>query len=300
MIKDIFQKTDSYKFFSYLTALLIIIGLEIVLTCLIPTWRTYFYNILQNKHQALFMTSLVYFAILMIGLGAVQGLKTWIGQLVSFEVRKAATKLLFKTWVKGERKASNYTQAMTEALRNSTELYLEIAVEILISASIVIALIVSNIHNLPILVASIVYTIAASALAALFNRPLVLSDRYTQEAEGRYREAISDIANGREDFTSKEKFAIVIKNYYTYIKTVMYFTLFSRIKSSVASIIPYLLLASPFFTGAISLGDFMAGVTTFELIVINSTILIVLYPKLTKARASYQLSKDFYEEIRSK
>jgi ABC-type uncharacterized transport system fused permease/ATPase subunit len=77
----------------------------------------------------------------------------------------------------------------------------------------------------------------------------------------------------------------------------MYYTLFSRIKGSLASLIPYILLGGTYFAGTITLGVFMAGVATFELIVINATILVILYPKLTKARASYKIVQTFYKEI---
>lgn len=245
----------------------------------------------------MFTQTLIYFMLLMTGLGFVQGLKVWIGQLLSFQFRIATSKLLLKTWTKGKKAVSNYTQAQTEAIRNATELYLEIAVEIFISASIVIMLIVANLHNTPILVAAVIYTVAASILAALFNKPLINADIGAQSSEGLYRESLSDIANGNGDFSSKAKFVALITSYYEYIKVVMYFTLFSRIKGSLASLIPYILLGSAYFSGTITLGIFMAGVATFELIVVNATILVVLYPKLTKARASYKIVQNFYKEI---
>lgn len=300
MIKEIFGRVNRVKLAALGSLLLTIIIIEIVMTCLIPTWRSYFYNILQAKDENLFITSLIYFFLLMTGLGAAQGLKVWVGQLLSFEVRQQATKLLLKTWVYANKKVNNYTQAMTEALRNSTELYLEIVVEVVISMSIVVLLLIANLHNVPILIASLAYTAIASLLAILFNRPLISSDFEWQSAEGRFREAIGDIANGNGDYSSKGKFLVLVESYYRYIRIVMVFTLFSRVKSSLSSIVPYVILATPYFSGEISLGDFMSGVAVFELIVINSTILIMLYPKLTKARASYLLSKEFYSHITKK
>lgn len=297
MLKTIYNRTSKSKVWALGIGLLSILVTEIVLTCLIPAWRESFYNILNLKKQSLFTETLIYFMLLMTGLGFVQGLKVWVGQLLSFQFRIATSKLLLKTWVKGKQVVSNYTQAQTEAIRNATELYLEIAVEVFISASIVIMLIIANLHNTPILVAALIYTVAASALAALFNKPLINADIGAQNSEGLYREAISDIANGNGDFSSKGKFILLMTTYYRYIKVVMYYTLFSRIKGSLASLIPYVLLGSAYFAGSITLGVFMAGVATFELIVINATILVVLYPKLTKARASYKIVQTFYKEI---
>lgn len=298
MIKAIYERLPKLRLSLMLTSLVALIVLEVTMTCLIPTWREYFYNILQNKNQVEFITALVYFFVLMLGLGVAQGLKVWAGQLMAVEIRTMATKVLFKPWVKGGAVVKNYTQAMTEAIRNVTELAIEITAECVISLAIVVILIVQSLHNAPIVIASIVYTLVASGAAALFNRPLTLRDKESQEAEGRLRESFSDIANGNGDYSYKTKLASVIDRYYAYIKITMWFTLFTRVKSSVSSLVPYLLLAGPFFAGTISLGDFMGGAAVFDLIVINSTILILLYPKITKAKASYQLAKEFYLDTR--
>lgn len=302
MLRTLYSRLDKVKL-TYLTALLIfIIAAEIILTALIPMWREYFYNILEQKNANLFTSSLIYFTALMAGLGAVQGLKVWIGQLISFSVRFAATKILFKRWVKGSKTQDNYTQSMTEALRNATELYLQIAVEITISASIVVLLMIQNFHHTSIVLASIIYTVVVSVMAGIFNRPLMTSDRNWQAAEGHLRETISDIANNQHNYTYKEKLQKVVETYATYIRVVMYFTLFSRVKGALSSLVPYILLASSYFSGALTLGDFMSQVSIFELIVINSTIVLLMYPQLTKARVSYNLAKDFYhktEEIKN-
>lgn len=299
MFKQIYEKADKSKVWWLAGTLIAVVITEIVLTVLIPAWRQSFYNLLELKVRDSFAVNLGYFSALMIGLGAAQGLKIWVGQLLSFEFRKAGSKILLKAWVKGPMEASNYSQAQTEGLRNATELYLSIVVEAVISASIVIFLVMSNIHNMPIVVASLIYTAGVSVIAVLFNRPLTKADVHWQEAEGKYREALGDIANGRGDFSSKSKFLVVIETYYKYVSTVMCYRLFSQMKGSLASVVPYILLASPYFTGAITLGTFMAGVSTFELIVINATILTVLYPTLTKARASYAIVNKFFKEIKN-
>jgi hypothetical protein len=41
----------------------------------------------------------------------------------------------------------------------------------------------------------------------------------------------------------------------------------------------------------------MAAVSTFELIVINATILVQLYPESTKVAASWGIVNGFYKEI---
>ena len=297
MIRAIWERLNKFKFFTLVTTLLVILVAEIVLTCLIPAWRKEFFNILEAKQEHLFAGSLTFFMFLMLSLGAATGLKVWVGQLVSFAVREVGARLLLKTWAKGPRVADNYTQAMTDSLRAATELYLTIGVEVIISLAIVITLMASNMHNTVIIVSSIIYTIIVSVVAALFNKPLINTDLKLQSSSGKYREALGDIANGNGDFSSKAKFKVFVIDYYNYIRTVMYFVLFSRVKGSLAVLVPYLLLSTAYFNGTLSLGDFMAGVATFELIVVNSTILLQMYPQLTTARASWALVIKFYKEI---
>ena len=291
--KDIRARLDKRALVAWMILLGIIIATEIGLTVVIPMWREYFYNVLQLKNIAEFYPALGWFAALMIGMGTVQGLKSWTGYRISFIVREAITKTLFRNWLASDRTAPNYTQALTESIRNSTELYLEIVVEVVISAAIVVILVLSNLHSVPIITASLIYTLSMSALAAAFNKPLVRTDADAQKAEGAFREAISDIFSGKNDYTYSDKWAEVAKTYYTYIKVQMNFTLFSRVKGSLASLIPYILLSSSFFAGTITLGEFMAGVATFELLVVNATILMALYQKLTRARASKSITKEF-------
>jgi putative ATP-binding cassette transporter len=300
MLKEVLKNIPKRYTIGLVVLLLGLIALEVAMTCAIPLWRDYFYDILQLKLADQFHTSLTYFLLLMTGLGLAQGLKAWVGQLISFEVRKSATDLLFSKWSKAPKASTNYTQAMTESLRNSTELYLEIVVEIIISLSIVVVLIFASLHQPLIIVAALIYTAVASLAAMLFNKPLVRSDKDWQSEEGAFRESLVELANKNSKARPLDSLVNVVRSYYVYIRIVMYFTLFTRMKSTIASLIPYMLLAGSFFTGAITLGDFMAGVAAFELLVINATILLILYPKLTKARASYQISQEFYNGLRSR
>ena len=296
-LSELSERTSKARLIAWSALLILIIAAEIALTVAIPEWRNFFYNILELKAVDQFASSLILFGALMAGMGLVQGFKTWTAQTLSFILREAQTKTMFRKWVHGDRTAPNYTQAMTEAVRNSTELYLEILVEIIISAAIVAALILANLHNPLILISSIAYTLAVSVVAMLFNKPLTTQDSEWQKSEGEFRENLTNIVNGKEDFSYSSKWARLASAYKSYIMVLMNFTLFTRVKGSVSTLVPYVLLASSYFAGAITLGGFMAGVATFELIVVNATIVMMLYPKLTKARASRQIIEDFNSKI---
>ena len=96
LARAIYDRALNRELIKLVVILLSLIIAEVILTCLIPTWRQYFYNILELKDANQFHTAMIYFMGLMISLGAVAGLKAWVGQLVSFNLRIAATKILFK------------------------------------------------------------------------------------------------------------------------------------------------------------------------------------------------------------
>ena len=298
MIKDLLKKAPRKTLIGLGTLLFAIVVAEIVLTTVIPEWRKYFFDILEKKQAGLFVHSLVLFTLMSLSLGAAQGLKNWISGKLSFVLREAGTKISFRSWVESSRTAPHSGQALTGAMSQATSLYLDMAMEIFISASIVVMLIFANLNNPVLLASSLVYTVAASLLAVFFNKPLITSDVDWQKAEGSFRDMVTEVSLGHDPYTFKKRLLHVASTYYRYIKINMYFTLFSRVKGAAANLIPYVLFGTAYFNGSISLGHFMAFAGTFELIVINSTIVLLLYPNLTKARASYKIVKDFYTEVR--
>lgn len=300
MFNTVLEKLPKTQFILAASALLFIVVAEIALTCYIPEWREGFYNIMKNKVGSQFLPAIGVFFTLYTSLGFVQGIKVWVGQQVSFYVRTALSKLTLKSFVRSSKqgRVPAYSQAMTGAIQNSTELFLKVLVEIVISASIVISLFIINLDQPIILGVAFVYTLGATLIAWLFQKPLMTTDKEWQETESTYREAIVTIANGKGDFTAKEKFMQLSKAYYRYIRTQMYFQLMSRVKGSLGSIIPYFLLGTAYFNDQLDFGQFMAGIATFELIVINATIFIVMYPDYIKARASQQIIKQFWKEVK--
>lgn len=293
MIINKLKGNKSFYFYSFI--LISIVIAEIGLTCYIPEWRKGFYSMLQEKHEHLFMYQMMLLIALYTSLSFAQGMKVWVGQKTSFIIRVALSKITLKKLVyqRDSAEAPAFSQAMTGAIQNSTELFLRVAVEIAISFAIVMVLIYNNLHNPLILYAAVAYSAGVSLIAYFFQKPLTVADRSWQEAESVYREAIVTISNNKGDHTSKDKFLQLIVAYYKYIKTQMYFQLMSRMKGMVGTVIPYFILGTSYFSGQIDFGGFMAGIATFELLVINMTIFISMYPEYIKAKASQQLVSAF-------
>lgn len=297
MIADIWRKTNKNAFYGFLALLLAVTISEIVLTVAIPYWREIFYDALQKFDEPGFWSAMIFGAYLMFGFGIIQGLKNFVRLKFSFVIREAASKLFLKKWVYANKDDSNYQIALTDAIKYSTDNLTDVIVESFVSLVIVVVLIINAMHQPVLLVASIIYTVLVSILAYLFNKPLVDTDAELQLAEGQYRNSIAGIAIFGGDFTAKANWVLIKVKFNRYLAVLTGFNLFSRSKGALASLIPYILLFNEYFTRQIDLGGFMNGVSTFELIVVNTTILIAVYPQITRALASYKICKEFYNGI---
>lgn len=294
MFKQVLQHLDKSKTLGLAILLLIILALEIAGTVYIPFWRETFFNILNLKQQDLWAGALFQFFSLMLMLGSIQGVKVWVGQLFGVEWRKGFANLW--TSLTKDKVPTNATQPYSESLKLATEQYIQVAVEIIISASIIVMLIYNNLDNTFIMVSSAIYTALILAVTTFFNKPLINADKDRQQADGELRELIAQDTPKSGVFV---KFLNNIAVYYKYIRINMYFTLFGRLKGAMATIIPYIFLADQYFSGGLTLGQFMAQTATFELIVINTTILVIMYPTLTSARASWKILQDYYNRLKS-
>lgn len=290
------RSTEGIRFRSLI--LLGIILLEIALTGLIPAWRESFYTVLQAKDVAGFYPAIVAALALFLGLGVAQGLKEWLTQNVSYRIRVSWFTRLYRLWTGSKVLDDNYVAPMSEALRVATEQFLGVLVEIVISLGIVVMLIITALHSPIILLSALVYSLAASALAYFFNSTLTNTSKERQLREGALVEGLgSRFREKVKDETIFSYLTYLSTAYFNASRVLMFFTLFSRTKSSLASLVPYLLMSGAYFSGSITLGVFMASVATFELIVVNATILIVLYPKVMAAYASLLITKEFEERV---
>lgn len=302
MRKRLWSKFDKPKFIAGTSLLAGLLILEIVATSLIPEWRKYFYNILENKDSAKFIYGIGYFIALMGALIIAQSFKEYVARTTAIHWRTALTKVLLKKWVKeGDRnRVDNPCQRINEDAKLVSDLAISVAIEVIISASIVIALLASTSNANGIVLASMVYTVIASAGAYMFKNRLVDTEIGMQKAEADHRFTLSKIALYQDDYTAKEKYLNVVERVKVYLRTLLGFSIFSATQGNVSILIPWLILSVPYFKGSMTLGDFMGGVAAFELIVVNSTILIKMFPAVTKAHASWVRVRDFYKKLDGK
>lgn len=295
LLQQVYNKSNKPKLFGMFTLVMALLIIEIVLTTIIPTWKGFFFEALKNKDVSKFNSGILYFALLMISMGVVTGIKQFSSQMLALQIRIPMSKVLLKTWIQHPKPIrTDFSQPQTESIRQATENYIYTIRECFISLFIVIGLIVVNRNHHEVLLCAGLYTLIVTIVATLFNKPMTDYNKIWQNKEGIYREALGDIATGNGDFTAKDKFKAVCKSFYHYTSINMAYSLFGSVKGSLMTLIPYIILSRAYFSGQYSFGEFMSMVSTFELIVINSTIFTIVFPEFTKARASYNIVKDFY------
>lgn len=275
--------------------LLLIITVEIVATNSIPEFRKLFYGALENKSVTDIKGAIEFFIYLMLALTLSQGLKKFTGATLALNIRTFLTKKTTKFWRK-EKTLENTSQRINEDCKLATDLAVGIILEMVISGAIVIVLVIETWQDKSLLMAALIYTIVVSLVARLFKPKLISTEIALQRAEATHRHNISEaLVFERRDrvAASVQDYREVAARFLIHLKVLLGYNLFSSSQNNFSILAPWLLLIPLYLAGSISLGEFMAKVSQFELIVINSTILISLYPNMTKAQASWIRIREF-------
>ncbi|MBA4259187.1 MAG: hypothetical protein C0446_08480 [Chitinophaga sp.] len=299
MWKDIWAKVENKPMFILIgIILLIIIGLEITATVYLPELKKTLFDAIEAKNLQAVINFFIFSTVFLTLFGFVQGIKEYIGHRWAIFIRTALVKILQKKWVrKGAPQIDNPDQRINQDTYMATDMAVSNILEIIISFFITVVLVIQSFNMVGIWAGALVYTAVVSGLMLLFNRPLVKNEIHYQKAEADHRFSLAKIAIGVGDFTSKEKYKLLLDKYIAYIGVVLGFQMFSSVSRQVSDIIPYVILLPLYFAGTITLGSVMQGVSIFVLIVINATIMLQLYPRVTKAQASWHRIKEFYEEV---
>ena len=169
----LFKYVDKKEFFTWGVLLLVLLAIEIVATVLIPVWRGYFFNGVEAKDYNVFVNGLWLFVALMGTFAVTQGFKYYVGSRVAFAWRQGTIKALKKAWdknIKKGRKCDNPDQRISQDSLYMTENAVNVFIEVVISAVIIIGLIGQMWGDWLILGLAFMYTILASIVAGLFHR----------------------------------------------------------------------------------------------------------------------------------
>jgi len=300
MYKKLLSKIDKRLITGLVLLLLTIISVEIYATQLIPDVRKVFFNVLERRAADELSYGLMLFASVLVVLILTQGFKSYVARLTALEVRKSLSKVLLKSWVQsGKIKgATNPDQRIAEDCNLATDAAIKVALEFVISAALVVVLLIGSKNNPHILYSSLIYTVIVVLGAGLFRRRLVDVNNHVKVREANYRTSLVKIHMDNGDFTAKENFRELVLSIKSYLKTSFFFTLFSVSQNQFSIFVPWLILTPKLFAGEIDFGTFMQDVAIFELIVINSTIAVQMYPEITKAEAAWIRITEFYNNVK--
>lgn len=295
------NKADKAPVLMYAIVIAGLIALEVYATYLVPEWKKYFYNVLEAKDKSKLVMSVVYFSALMCALIMSQSLKLYVSRLLSLSLRTIITSNLWirAFWRGKKHTVDNVAQRINQDVQIATDNMIRVWIEIIISTLLVFIMIINNLNNKLIVWSSVIYTIVICAASFLFKKPLINTEIGVQMAEASHRRGL--IADEQHasmfDTVSVSNFDTVKKNLRKYLNVMLGYNIFNAGQNSFSVIIPWAILSVPYFNGQTSLGDFMAGVSVFETIVINSTILVSMYPEVTKYQASLTRVNELHESL---
>lgn len=302
--KSFLSKLNKRSFIIGLALLLIAIVAEIGLTIYLPNSRKPIYDALSEHSQSGFYLGLQLLFVVHVFLLMSQSLKTWLGQRLSFIARDALMHTTLDTWIeKGSAEELTVPGSrLVDDVRVATETSIVVGSEVLISSCISVGLVLSMWGNTKLLIAAMLYSLISVGLAAAFRKPLV-SRRYAHlDMEGENRNLLTQKALGQELQTSHLKTAWMSLRtaYRRYIRMSQYYRLFSAVQNSLTIIVPFLILAGEYFSGSLSLGDVMQQTLAFDLLVLNASILVTLYPQITDAQTAILRVKELYDHVHRK
>lgn len=299
IIKKSYNLTHKKTVWALVAFLLALIAVEIAATVAIPVWREYFFDGVEQKSYPVFISGMWYFAGLMLAFVFSQGFKLYAIQKLALEWRTGLNNLLLNKWRKSHMaKVDNPDQRISEDTNIASMLALELVVEVIISASIILGLVSTMSSTL--LWLSMGYTVAITLVASFFFRPMIDREKALQRAEADYRFTLAECVSDGKKRPLQPKYKVLLGRFTKLINVTLGFNLFSRAKGNLMNLIPFALLVPMYFAGDIGFGEVMKGVSQFDLLVINATILIILYPRVTKALASYERIQEFYEDLKGR
>ncbi len=276
-----------------LIPLLVIIGLEIATTSLIPwTRKTVMDSLIAYDWNAFLLFVGISFTNSLILSGA-QALKEWSGNKVSFIARESLMNLVRLPWTgRGHKtKLSNPAARLNDDARLATELALKVGVEVFISVVIVISLLFSIIKWPLLLGIAILYSAVSIAIAILFRKPMTAKKYTLLDEEATHRQALTS------NIDTSSSWTLLIGKYHQYISIVRNYKMFHAFQTAAMYSIPFVVMAPSYFAKEITIGDVTQGTLTFDLLVINATIWVVLYPQIIESRAAFMRVKELYEEV---
>lgn len=274
---------SKYKGF-YVTGitLLVILLAESTLTGILPHTRGHLFTLLENKDTFVWTFIIVYFSNYFF-LNFFQAIKSYFVMKAALFFRTRRAQKLGRK--KPRKQLDTIPQRIQDDIRYSYQYRLTVLCEYVISGLILLYLIFSNL-DVPVLVlASLIYAVVTVFIAKTFSPKLTRVEKKAQEAEANYRNGLFKTL--KTSLIHSANFATLRSE-----KVRMHYNLFTQLQLGIMNVLPYLVLIPLLFSGSINLGGLVEHVTTFQLLVVNASILIYKYAEWIKGVASEERVKE--------
>jgi len=266
--------------------LLLVVGVSIWIQIVIPDMRGGFYNDLIEKSPeythafAVFMGALfTYYTI--------DSIRPFIVGLMGLEIRLW---LINKITSKPVCLQENACGRVACDVKNFVDSMFSVVLDVTIALFAVIGLI-GQVHP-SLFWYTVGYTCLVTLLAFIFNKPLVSTQYNIQASEQTFRGDIRDVIENRSQSKIIDLYSYVYSTTLKCLGVMTAFRTFASIKMLFGVAIPFFVLIPLYMQGIIDFKVLIGGVTTFDLLVSNTTVLVNLYPYITSSLASYKRIRE--------
>lgn len=299
MYKDIWQAIPRKAFWLGLSVLAVLLIAEIAGTALIPTTRKLVIDSLMAYNWNFFVIAVGMSLGNSLVLSGAQSLKLWSTYRVAFIIREAATKFLLFKWAKVGWHSNISTPAgrINDDIRLATEQLLGTSVEVVISVVIVLSLLVSILKWPFLAAAAVVYSVASISIAGLFKSKMISIKDDLLSAEAAQRQVLTRLTPFQTDLNLDGLWFALKHQYRRCIDINRNYRMFNAIQSAIMYSLPFMIMAPGYFAHHYTLGEVTQGTLTFDLLVLNSTIWVQLYPQIIEAQTSLKRVKEMYQDV---
>lgn len=256
---------------------------ESILTGFLPHSRGFLFELLEAKAGPIWLAIGLYFSNYLF-LEFFQSVKAFMVLKFSLIFRTLRSKKLKSEGVKKD--VLNTPQRIQEDIKLSYHSRITVWCEYFISGTILVQLVLLNLSEPVLVIASLVYAIVSVVIAYLFNPRLNYAEKLVQEKEASYREGLVGRAS--------DMFGLKVANQASLRAAAirMQYFLFTKLQFGLIHVLPYIVLVPKLLAGDLDLGEVVKHQATFALIVVNAAILIQYYTLLVQGKASEERVKE--------
>ncbi len=319
--------------------LFVIIGInlaQVYILIIFNQWYGRLNNALQQKNAGAFGEEVILFFIIAGSWIAAQVIEYIITQYLLIRWRRSMSQSFFKRWLGNSThyqmqfygtKADNPDQRIAEDIRlfvvETTTISIELFTKLLslaafvqvlwgLSATFKYQLNGFSLDAIPgyLVWVALIYAVSVTFVAHLIGRPLIKLNFNKEKAEAGFRfslarireygEQISLLKGGKaETEYLDQKYTGVVGATWKLVERQKNLSLFSFSVDQLVYILPYVLLAPAYFSGATDFGSFSSTSDAFSRVQGGFTVFISLYSRLASYRASLDRILGFDEAMQS-